>query len=31
MFSIICGIIFGIGVYYKLSEVVDSYEENKNE
>lgn len=29
MFSIICGIVFGIGVYYKLSEVVDSYDEDK--
>ena len=31
MFSIICGIAFGIGVYCKLSEVVDSYEEDENE
>ena len=29
MFSIICGIVFGIGVYYKLNEVVDSYDEDK--
>lgn len=29
MFSIICGIVFGISVYYKLSEVVDSYDEDK--
>lgn len=31
MFSIICGIAFGIGIYYKLSEVVNSYKEDKNE
>lgn len=29
MFSIICGIVFGISVYYKLSKVVDSYDEDK--
>lgn len=31
MFSIICGIAFGFGVYYKLSEEVNSYEEDEYE
>lgn len=31
MFNIVCSIIFSIGVYYKLSKVIKSYEEDENE